>query len=92
MRIEESIIIDRPSEEVFAFLEVRANDSAWMASVVESEWLHPAARDTVGAMGVGRRDRMVEEHGTAVGVHRRGDRVRVRQADRASDGGRIHAA
>jgi hypothetical protein len=59
VRIEESIIIDRPPEEVFAFLEVRSNDSAWMASVVESEWLDPVSRDTGASMEVGRRGRMV---------------------------------
>jgi uncharacterized membrane protein len=54
MRVEESIIIDRPAEEVFEFLSVRTNDPVWMASVTESEWLDPAA-----PMGVGRRERMV---------------------------------
>jgi uncharacterized membrane protein len=52
MRVEESIIIDRPPEEVFGFLSVRTNDPVWMASV--TEWLDPAA-----PMGVGRRGRMV---------------------------------
>jgi uncharacterized membrane protein len=54
MRVEESIIIDRPPEEVFGFFTVRTNDPVWMASVTESEWLDPAA-----PMGVGRRGRMV---------------------------------
>jgi len=54
MRVEESILIDRPPEEVFGFLSVRTNDPVWMASVTESEWLDPAA-----PMGVGRRGRMV---------------------------------
>ena len=36
MRIDESIIIHRQPEDVFAFLEVRSNDSTWMASLVES--------------------------------------------------------
>ena len=54
MRIEESIIIDRPPEEVFAFFSVRTNDPVWMATVIESEWLDAAA-----PMGVGRRGRMV---------------------------------
>jgi uncharacterized membrane protein len=54
MRVEESIIIDRPAEEVFGFLSVRTNDPVWMASVTESEWLDPAE-----PMGVGRRGRMV---------------------------------
>jgi hypothetical protein len=51
MGVEESIIIDRPAEEVFEFLSVRTNDPVWMASVTESEWLDPAA-----PIGVGRRD------------------------------------
>lgn len=54
MRIEESIIIDRSPEEVFEFLARRSNDSVWMGSVVESDWLDPAA-----SLGVGRRGRMV---------------------------------
>jgi uncharacterized membrane protein len=54
MRVEESIVIDRPAEAVFGFLSVRGNDPVWMASVTESEWLDPAA-----PMGVGRRGRMV---------------------------------
>src|SRR4029450_612304 len=54
MRVEESIVIDRPPEGVFGFLSVRANDPVWMASVTESEWLDPTE-----SMGVGRRGRMV---------------------------------
>jgi uncharacterized membrane protein len=54
MRVEESIIIDRPAEEVFGFLAVRTNDPVWMASVTESEWLDPAE-----PLRVGRRGRMV---------------------------------
>jgi len=54
MRVEESIIVDRPAEEVFGFISVRTNDPVWMAAVTESEWLDPAA-----PMGVGRRGRMV---------------------------------
>jgi hypothetical protein len=49
MRVEESIIIDRPAEEVFGFLSVRTNDPVWMASVTESEWLDPAEPMRVGA-------------------------------------------
>lgn len=61
MKIEESVIINRPPEEVFAYLEVRSNDSAWMASVVESEWLDRAPPAPAAAVpsGVGRRGRMV---------------------------------
>jgi uncharacterized membrane protein len=54
MRVEESIIIDRPAEEVFAFISDRANDPVWMKSVTESEWLDPAE-----PLGIGRRGRMV---------------------------------
>jgi uncharacterized membrane protein len=54
MRVEESTIIHRAPEEVFTFLEDRANDTAWMASVTESQWL-----DSGGTARVGRRGRMV---------------------------------
>jgi 2-polyprenyl-3-methyl-5-hydroxy-6-metoxy-1,4-benzoquinol methylase/uncharacterized membrane protein len=54
MRVEESAIIRRPAEDVFAFLENRANDKAWMTSVMQSEWLNSG-----GTPGVGRRGRMV---------------------------------
>jgi uncharacterized membrane protein len=54
MRVEESIVIDRSPDEVFGFFEVRANDKRWMASVIESEWVDPAA-----STGVGRRGQMV---------------------------------
>jgi len=56
VRIEQSIIIDRPPEEVFEFLALRSNDPVWMASVVESDWLEPDA-----PLGVGRRGRMVQK-------------------------------
>lgn len=54
MRVEESAFIRRPADEVFTFLENRANDTAWMASVVRSEWL-----DSGGKPYLGRRRRMV---------------------------------
>ena len=59
MEIEESIIINRRPEDVFAFLEVRSNDSTWMAAVVESEWLDGATTDLPAPIGVGRRGRML---------------------------------
>jgi hypothetical protein len=59
MKIEESVIIHRRPEDVFAFLEVRSNDAAWMASVVESEWLDRPAADLAEPIGVGRRGRML---------------------------------
>lgn len=54
VRIAESTIIDRSPEDVFAYLAVRSNDAVWMGSVVESDWLDPAA-----PLAVGRRGRMV---------------------------------
>ena len=58
-RIEESIIINRRCDEVFAYLETRSNDPSWMASVLESQWLDPAGLDPAGPTGFGRRGRMV---------------------------------
>lgn len=58
MKVEESIIIDRSPEAVFAFLSVRKNDPVWMASVVESEWLE-TDQDLGAPIGIGRRGRMV---------------------------------
>jgi uncharacterized membrane protein len=54
MKVEESIVINRSCEAVFAFFNDRRNDRRWMASVVESEWLDPTA-----PTGVGRHGRMV---------------------------------
>lgn len=51
MRVTESIVIDRPAEEVFAFFDDRANDSQWMATVVESEWAHPGQQTQLGRQG-----------------------------------------
>jgi len=45
MRVEESVIIHRPVEDVFGFLMVRSNDAAWMTTVLESHWLDSAAAD-----------------------------------------------
>jgi hypothetical protein len=59
MKVEESIFISRPPEDVFAFLAVRKNDPVWMAAVVESEWLEPLAGDTDTQISIGRRGRMV---------------------------------
>jgi uncharacterized membrane protein len=59
MKIEESILIHRQAEDVFGFLEVRSNDAAWMASVLESHWLASTAADAAAPIGVGRRGRMV---------------------------------
>jgi uncharacterized membrane protein len=54
MRVEESILIERPAEDVFAFFNERRNDGRWMATVHESEWIDPGE-----ATAVGRRGRMV---------------------------------
>jgi magnesium-protoporphyrin O-methyltransferase len=54
MRVDQSAIIHRSPDEVFTFLENRANDTAWMKSVRQSEWL-----DSSGVARVGRRGRMV---------------------------------
>lgn len=53
MRIEESIVINRSPDDVFAFLAVRDNDPVWMSAVLESEWL-----DGAGPVALGRRGRM----------------------------------
>ena len=59
MKIQESVIINRRPDEVFAFLEVRSNDAEWMASVLESEWLDPTASDPAAPIAIGRRGRML---------------------------------
>lgn len=51
MRIEESIIVDRNPEEVFAFFDERSNDSRWMSSVIESEWIDPEVSTQLGRRG-----------------------------------------
>jgi magnesium-protoporphyrin O-methyltransferase len=54
MRVEASAVIRRSADEVFMFLEQRANDTTWMASVEESHWI-----DGGGTPHLGRRGRMV---------------------------------
>lgn len=54
MKIEESIVVGRPPEEVFAFFDDRRNDSRWMDTVVSSEWV-----DDRHETALGRRGRMV---------------------------------
>jgi uncharacterized membrane protein len=58
-RIEESLVINRPCDEVFAYLEDRANDPEWMVSVRESHWLDTGGTGVPGPTGIGRRGRMV---------------------------------
>jgi len=55
MKIEESVIVHRRPEDMFAFLPVRSNDAVWMASVVESTWLDSTAADRAAPIDVGRR-------------------------------------
>jgi uncharacterized membrane protein len=59
MRVKESVIIHRPVEDVFGFLEVRSNDAAWMASVLESQWLNSTTADPDTPIELGRRGRMI---------------------------------
>ena len=58
-RIEESVFINRPSTEVFAYLEARSHDPEWMALVQESDWLDDSGRMSADAVAVGRRGRMI---------------------------------
>lgn len=51
MNVEESIIINRSPEEVFAFTDDRTNDPKWMKSVVESEWLDSGTTTSLGRRG-----------------------------------------
>ena len=51
MRIEESIVIDRPRAAVFEYLADRRHDAVWMGSVTESEWLEEGAPLLVGRRG-----------------------------------------
>lgn len=59
-RIEESIIINRPCEEVFSYLENRSNDPEWMVAVSESQWLDTNGQNPDNIKTeTGRRGRMV---------------------------------
>jgi uncharacterized membrane protein len=58
MKIEESVLINRPAQEVFGYLEVRAHDADWMEAVVESKWLDETPTSP-RSVEVGRRGRMV---------------------------------
>ena len=51
MRVEQSAIIRRTPDEVFTFLENRANDTAWMKSVMQSEWLDSGGAATCRTTG-----------------------------------------
>lgn len=58
-RIEESVIINWPCDEVFSYLETRSNDPSWMETVLESQWLDADGSDSAGPTALGRRGRMV---------------------------------
>lgn len=51
MRIEESITINRPPDEVFAFFDNRNNDKRWMDKVESSEWLEAEGSTRLGRRG-----------------------------------------
>lgn len=51
MRVEESLVIERSPEDVFAFFDDRANDQRWLSSVTESQWLDPQETTRVGRRG-----------------------------------------
>jgi ribosome-associated toxin RatA of RatAB toxin-antitoxin module len=53
LRIDESIMINRAPEDVFAYVENLENDPIWQSGVVEAEYLDP------GENRVGRRGRVV---------------------------------
>lgn len=85
MRVEESIYIERPADQVFAFYDDRRNDGRWMASVHESEWIDPGEQTAIG-----RRGRMVMD---AIGTREFTDVVTAYEPDREvahrSDGGTL---
>ena len=55
VKIETSMVINRPIEEVFAFLTNPENDLVWRSGVLESE------QTSDGPMGVGTTARSVEQ-------------------------------
>jgi carbon monoxide dehydrogenase subunit G len=54
-RVEEEIVIDRPPEEVFAFVTAPENDREWVSTAVERQ------REKEGPIGVGSRIRAVDK-------------------------------
>lgn len=58
-RIAESIVINRPCDEVFRYLATRSHDPEWMVSVLESRWLDAADSGSTEPASIGRRGRMV---------------------------------
>jgi uncharacterized membrane protein len=85
MHVEESIYIERPAHEVFAFFDDRRNDGRWMTTVHESEWIDPGEQTAIG-----RRGRMVME---AMGTREFTDVVTAyepgRKVAHRSDGGTL---
>lgn len=54
-RVEEEIVIDRPPEDVFAFVTTPENDREWVSTTVERQ------REKEGPIGVGSRIRAVDK-------------------------------
>jgi carbon monoxide dehydrogenase subunit G len=54
-RVEEEIVIDRPPEEVFAFVTTPENDGQWVSTAVERQ------REKEEPIGVGSRIRAVDK-------------------------------
>ena len=54
-RVEEQIVIDRPPEDVFAFVTTPENDREWISTTVERQ------REKEGPIGVGSRIRAVDK-------------------------------
>jgi carbon monoxide dehydrogenase subunit G len=54
-RVEEEIVIDRPPEDVFAFVTAPENDREWVSTTVERQ------REKEGPIGVGSRIRGVDK-------------------------------
>ena len=76
MRVEQSAFIHRSPNEVFTFLTNRANDTAWMKAVIQSDWLDSGGTPRVGRRGrmvikiVGRRNKFIDEVTEYVPGHR----------------------
>jgi hypothetical protein len=54
-RVEESIVLERPAEEVFAFVTTPENDHLWSSTAVER------SRDSEEPLGVGSRIRAIDK-------------------------------
>jgi uncharacterized membrane protein len=58
-RVEESIVINRPCDEVFEYLATRSHGPEWMASVLKLQWLDDSEPGSSEPASIGRRGRMV---------------------------------